>query len=303
MTSINEKFRVEIELWRFFDGLTVAELARHIEGLNDAGQQPRPLSTIPRAAQLNGSAPASIAQEHLWELHHALPNLPFFNNLNVLRFTSPVDVALLERSINEIIRRHEILRTTFAVQGGQCVQVIAPHLNFALAFRDFKALSRSKKESLAHELLQQEALHSFDLAKGPLIRACLLRLDAREHLLLFSTHQTIFDGWSLRVFVDELVTIYDAFSMQRNRRWRPHRSNLRTSPGGSAIGSQIQKWLRSSDIGESSFAVLCHRCALRSPVRNGRSTICAPRGVHGYCRWVLRKPPDASADKKAAPCS
>src|SRR5262249_48442164 len=216
LTSIHEKFRVEVEFSRIFDGLTVAEVARDIERLNDVDQQSRPASGIVRMPRPDGLASASIAQERLCELHHALPNLPFFNNLNALRFTSPLDVALLERSINEIIRRHEILRTTFTVQRGQCMQVIAPHLSLPLVFHDLKALNRSKKESLAHKLLQQEALHSFDLAKGPLIRTCLLRLDKREQLLLISTHQTIFDGWSLRVFIDELVRIYSAFSMQKD---------------------------------------------------------------------------------------
>jgi acyl-CoA synthetase (AMP-forming)/AMP-acid ligase II/acyl carrier protein len=215
LTRIYEKLRFEIDVSRFFDGPTVAEVARHIERLNDADQQSRPESSIVRVLRLNGSGPASIRQERLWELHHALPNLPFFNILHVLRLTSPLNVALLERSINEIVRRHEILRTTFAVQGGQCVQVIAPHLSLPLALHDLKALSRSKKESLAHKLLQEEALHSFDLATGPLIRACLLRLDNREHLLLISTHQAICDGWSLGVFVEELVTLYDAFSVQK----------------------------------------------------------------------------------------
>jgi acyl-CoA synthetase (AMP-forming)/AMP-acid ligase II/acyl carrier protein len=215
LTSIYEKLRLEIDVSRFFDGPTVAEVARHIERSSDADQRSRPASRIVRVPRPNGLGPASIAQERLWELHHALPNLPFFNILHALRFKSPLNVALLERSINEIVRRHEILRTTFAVQGSQCVQVIAPHLNLSLAFHDLKALSRSKKESLGNKLFQEEALHSFDLAKGPLIRVCLLRLDNREHLFLISTHQIICDGWSLGVFVEELVTLYDACSMQK----------------------------------------------------------------------------------------
>jgi acyl-CoA synthetase (AMP-forming)/AMP-acid ligase II/acyl carrier protein len=264
LTSINEKFRIEVEFSRIFDGLTVAEVARHIEQLNDADQQSRPASTIVRAPRLDGLAPASVAQERLWELHHALPNLPFFNDLNALRFTSPLDVALLERSINEIVRRHEILRTTFAVQGGQCVQVIAPHLSLALAFHDLKALSRLKKESLAHKLLQQEALHSFDLANGPLIRACLLRLDKRQHLLLISTHQTIFDGWSLRVFVDELVTIYDAFSMQKE-------SPLASTPIQFADFAQ---WQRDWQSNREMVAQLGYwREQLRGPLRSMRLAV------------------------------
>jgi hypothetical protein len=156
--------------------------------------------------------PASIAQERLWKLQHALPDIPFFNILYALRITSPCDVAVLERSVNEIVRRHEILRTTFAVIDGRYVQVIAPQLIVALAFDDLLALSRAKKETVAHKLIQEEVLHSFDLAKGPLIRARLLRLAKRQHLLLISMHQVICDGWSLGVLVQELAALYDAFS-------------------------------------------------------------------------------------------
>jgi hypothetical protein len=156
--------------------------------------------------------PASIAQERLWKLQNALPELPFFNVLYALRLTSPCDVAVLERSINEIVRRHEILRTSFAVIDGRHLQVIAPQLAVPLGFDDLQALPRSRKERTGLRLVQEEVLHSFDLAKGPLIRARLVRLAEREHLLLISMHQVICDGWSLGVFVQELVALYDAFS-------------------------------------------------------------------------------------------
>lgn len=212
LTSVYEKLHIEIEVSRFFDGPTVAEVARHIEWLNHAGQAPRPTSAIVRVPRQNGVVPASIAQERLWKLQHALPDIPFFNILYALRLTSPLDLAVLERSINEIVRRHEILRTTFAVNDGQCMQVIAPQLIVPLSFHDLRALRRSKKETLGHRLLQEEVFRSFDLEKGPLIRARLVRLAEQEYRLLVSVHQAVCDGWSLGVFVEELVTLYDAFS-------------------------------------------------------------------------------------------
>jgi acyl-CoA synthetase (AMP-forming)/AMP-acid ligase II/acyl carrier protein len=215
LTSIYEKFNLKVELSRFFDRSTVAEVARDIKRLKEAAQTAGPVSTILRTSRPNGLAPASIAQERLWELHYALPDLPFFNILHVLRLTSLVDIALLERGINEIVRRHEILRTTFTFHRGRCAQVIAPELTLPLAFHDLETHGRSKKQTMGHKLLQEQALQTFDLAKGPLIRACLLRLDEREHLLLIAAHQAICDGWSLGVFVDELVTLYDDFSEQK----------------------------------------------------------------------------------------
>jgi acyl-CoA synthetase (AMP-forming)/AMP-acid ligase II len=204
--------KIEFEASRFFEAPTVAEVAHHLEQVIKAGQGPQTPSTLVRAARENGVMPASAAQEHLCKLQHALPDIPCFNILYALRTTSPCDVAVLERSINEIVRRHEILRTTFSLIDGRCVQVIAPQLTVPLACNDLHAVSRAKKETVAHKLIQQEVLHSFDLAKGPLFRARLLRLAEQEYLLILSTHQVVSDGWSFGVLANELSALYDAFS-------------------------------------------------------------------------------------------
>src|SRR4029450_6105903 len=102
-----------------------------------ASQAPSAIARMPRQ---NGVAPVSFAQERLWELQHALPDLPFFNVLYALRLTSPCDVETLERSINEIVRRHEILRTTFAVADDRHVQITAPQLTVPLAVKDLHKL-------------------------------------------------------------------------------------------------------------------------------------------------------------------
>jgi Condensation domain len=144
-----------------------------------------------------------------------LDGVPFLNVLYALRLTSHCDPAVLERSINEIVRRHEMLRTTFAVVNDEYVQATAPQLTVPLAFDDLRALSRSEKEPAAQKLLNWEALHPFDLANGPLIRARLMCLAEGTHLLVFAMHGIIQDGWSLGVLVDELVTLYDAFAAGR----------------------------------------------------------------------------------------
>src|SRR5262249_10703968 len=137
---------------------------------------------IVRVPRENGFMPASAAQERLWKLQNLLPGMPFFNVLYALRLTSPCDVAVLECSISEIVRRHEILRTTFAVIGGRYVQVIAPQFIVPLAFDDLRALPGSDKETIGHQLIQEDALHSFDLEKGPLMRNRLMRLAEQEYL-------------------------------------------------------------------------------------------------------------------------
>jgi acyl-CoA synthetase (AMP-forming)/AMP-acid ligase II len=204
--------KIELEASTFFAAPTVAEVAHHLEQVIKVGQPPRTPSCLVRAARENGVMPASAAQEHLCKLQHALPDIPCFNILYALRTTSPCDVAILERSINEIVRRHEILRTTFSLVDGRCVQVIAPQLTVSLACDDLHAVSRAKRETVAHKLIQEEVLHSFDLAKGPLFRARLLRLAEQEYLLILSTHQIVSDGWSFGVLANELAALYDAFS-------------------------------------------------------------------------------------------
>jgi acyl-CoA synthetase (AMP-forming)/AMP-acid ligase II len=214
LSHVYDITQIELEVSQFFETPTVAEVAHHLEQLIRAGQASQPSSATIRAPRENGIVTASIAQEHLWKLQQALPDIPFFNILYALRLTSPCDEAVLERSINEIVRRHEILRTTFAHIDGRYLQVIAPQLTVPLAFDDLHALPGPRKEAIGHQLIEAEMLHSFDLAKGPLIRARLVRLAEQEYLFLVSMHQAVCDGWSLGVFIEELVALYDAFSGQ-----------------------------------------------------------------------------------------
>ena len=130
----------------------------------------------------------------------------------MLRLSSPVDVTMLERALNEIVRRHEILRTTFAVAKKRLVQIIAPRLTVPLDVSDLRKLSRSKKEGAAHRLIKEELLHSFDLARGPLVRVRLVHLAEEEHLLLIGMHQSLVDGWSVGVLAEELAALYGAFA-------------------------------------------------------------------------------------------
>jgi hypothetical protein len=213
LARVYEIMHLEIDVSRFFEAPTIAEVAHHLETLIAAGQSARASSAIAPAPREDG-VPASIAQERLWKLQRVLPGTPFFNILYTLRLTSPVDAAVLERSVNEIVRRHEILRTTFAVVDGRNVQVIAPQSTVPLRLDDLRGLSASKKKTVGHQLIQEEALYSFDLAQGPLFRARLVRLADRENLLLITMHRIIVDGWSLGVLVDELFTLYEAFSAQ-----------------------------------------------------------------------------------------
>ena len=211
LARLYEITHVEIEVSRFFDTPTVAALADHLKKLIPGGQARPPSSSIVRVPR-EDEVPASIAQERLWKLQRVLPGIPIFNILYALRLTSAFDIAVLERSLNEIVRRHEILRTTFNIVDGRHVQVIARELPVQLRFDDLHRLPVFKKNKAAHQFIQEELLHCFDLARGPLFRARLVRLAEQEHLLLITMHQSIGDGWSRGVLGSELAAIYDAFS-------------------------------------------------------------------------------------------
>ena len=211
LTSIHDAMHLEVGVVSLFDAPTVAEMAEYLETLIKAGRAGQPAGEIARVAR-GEALPASLPQERLWTLQQAVPELPFFNILYALRVTSPLDAALLERSLDEIVRRHEILRTTIGAAGGRQIQVIAPQLTVPLAVDDLRKLPKSKKEAVAHRLIQAELTHFFDLARGPLIRARIVRLAEDERLLLITTHQVIADGGSLGVMAEELAALYDAFS-------------------------------------------------------------------------------------------
>lgn len=215
LLRLAEVTHFQVEVSDIFEAPTVAELAERIQTLIHASAASQTRLAIDRVPRENGVAPASFTQETVWKLQKALPDLPFFNVLYILRVTSPCDVAVLERSINEIVRRHEILRTTFAAADGRCLQIIAPELVVPLAFDDLQALTPTDMATTLREIVRDELSLSFAIERGPLVRTRLLRLAERSHLLLIAMSGIIEDGWSLGVLLNELATLYEAFSAGR----------------------------------------------------------------------------------------
>ena len=125
-----------------------------------------------------------MAQEHFWHFEQALPGLPLFNIPYVIRLVGLLDMAILEQSFDEMLRRHEALRTTFAIVDGQLVQIIAPTLHLTLTIMDLRTIPEFEREDAAQRLIRQESQRPFDLAHGPLLRGCVLRLGEQEHRLL-----------------------------------------------------------------------------------------------------------------------
>lgn len=179
-------------------------------------EQPGPWPPSLQRRGTSDHAPLSYAQHRLWFLDQLVPGNPFYNKSAAFHLTFPLDAQVLERSLNEIVRRHEALRTTFQEVDGQPVQAIAPMLTLPLSVTDLSRLPPEERQAQALRLAGEEAVRPFDLAQGSLVRASLLRLAAREHVLLLSMHHIVCDGWSLGVMLRELSALYEAYLSGRS---------------------------------------------------------------------------------------
>ncbi|HOR01271.1 MAG TPA: amino acid adenylation domain-containing protein [Anaerolineae bacterium] len=208
ISRLREAFGVELPLRSLFDAPAVADLARAVEAARTPeGEALPPLEPGPR----EGVLPLSFAQQRLWFLDQLEPARPFYNLPTAVRLRGALSVAALERSLNEIVRRHEALRTRFAATGGHPTQVIAPSLTIDLPQADLSALGEPARGAEVRRLAAEEARLPFDLAQGPLVRARLLRLGPEEHVALLTLHHIVADGWSMGVLVGELAVLYQAF--------------------------------------------------------------------------------------------
>ena len=218
VSRIREVLGVEMPLRALFEGPTVAELAGRVEELRRAGEGCRPpaaRSRRPREAPL----PLSFAQERLWFLHQMEPEGAGYNMPWSGRLRGGLDAGALERALGELVRRHEALRTTFRPVEQGAVQVVHPAAPAHLPVLDLTGLAPQDREDEARRLAREDAERPFDLERGPLLRATLLRLADEEHVLLLTMHHIVSDGWSMGVLFRELFTLYESFS--RGLRARP----------------------------------------------------------------------------------
>lgn len=169
-------------------------------------QQTPPITAVPR----DGKLPLSFNQERLWLLEQMQPDNSVHNLLHTIHFQGPLNITALEQSLNEIVRRHEILRTRFSTIEGHPVQTITA-INVQLPLEDLRSFPLGERAAIAHQLASAEAEQPFNLEQGPLWRFKLFRLSETEHLLSRTIHHIIFDGWSHSVFQRELAVLYEAF--------------------------------------------------------------------------------------------
>ncbi len=211
LSRIRNIFKVELPLRELFAAPTVADLAQKIEQLQ---QQNLELSTPPILARArDAELPLSFAQTRLWFLDQLKPNSALYNIPLALRLVGTLKVAALEQSLQEIIHRHEALRTNFVIVNGQPTQIIQTQTAWTLSIIDCEDLPTTEQEIASQQLAQQQAIQPFDLARQALIRATLVVLSETEYVLLVCMHHIVSDGWSMDVFVQELAALYNAYSL------------------------------------------------------------------------------------------
>ncbi|MBD2040987.1 non-ribosomal peptide synthetase [Microcoleus sp. FACHB-672] len=158
------------------------------------------------------SYPLSFAQQRLWFLDRLEPGNPVYNETTTVRLTGRLNLVALELSLNEIVRRHEILRTTYALVGAEPVQYISPSQTISLSVTDLRNLPVEERERSFWQLSTQKAQQPFDLETGPLLRANLFQLDEESYVLGLIIHHIITDGWSSRILIREMTALYEYYS-------------------------------------------------------------------------------------------
>ena len=213
VSRIRKLFGIELPLRDVFEGPTVAELSRNVEAAMRAGRglDEPPIERVSREQEL----PLSFAQQRLWFLDSLEPGTSTYNIPFAVRLTGPLAIGALAAALNEVVRRHEVLRTSFTQINGRPTQVIAPEAHVTLEVENLEELPSAERDAQARRLAEEEARRPFDLSTGPLVRARLLQMGDEEHIVLFTMHHIVSDGWSMGVLVREVNALYEAFASGR----------------------------------------------------------------------------------------
>jgi len=210
ISRVREAFGVELPLRALFESQTVRALAERIQGLARAGGGAEPPAVVPVPRE--GALPLSFAQERLWLVDQLDPGSSAYNVAAGLRMRGALDAAALARALGEVVRRHEVLRTTYRTGlDGRPLQVIGPPHAVSLPVVDLSGVDAEAREPLARRLAREEARRPFSLSAGPLVRCTLVRLSAEEAVALFTLHHIASDEWSAGIVVHEVSAAYGAF--------------------------------------------------------------------------------------------
>ena len=215
ISRLNRTINVDLSIPDLFENPAIAKLAKYIpkmcKKMQNADKKISELP-IPRRNKETESLPLSSSQERLWFNEQLQPdNAADYISVGYW-LRGALNFAALENSLNEIIKRHEVLRTIFPESDGKPVQVISPSLTFSITMVNLCDLSLDESAAQIQQIATEEARKPFDLAKGPLFRAKLLCMEEETHILLLTMHHIVSDGWSLGVLYRELSVLYENFS-------------------------------------------------------------------------------------------
>jgi len=214
-TAVAAVFSKNLPVRALFEHNTIQSLARHIDTL-DASEHTSIRKTIRQDA-----LPLSFAQQRLWFIDQLEGGSAQYNMPAAFRLKGDLDVDALQRSLNEIVRRHEVLRTTYHVRDGHGVQVVDPYRPFPLGRYDLTSLQGEAQDAELDRIIRAEASKIFDLRRDLMLRVGLAKLSEREHVVLFAMHHVASDGWSLSVLAREFMTLYTAFVQKQPNPLRP----------------------------------------------------------------------------------
>jgi amino acid adenylation domain-containing protein len=242
-----------LPLRAIFEAPTIATLGIRVEQARPQRQSGAGCPVVPLVPMASvareADPPLSFTQERFWLLDQLTPGTAAYNVPMALRIEGCLDVGALEHCLSEIVRRHEPLRTTFRMGEDRPIQHIANNGPLALPVVELGALPEAVRMEEALALARREFQRPFDLARGPLLRAQLLRLDTMDHMLLLTIHHGVFDGWSMGVFNRELAALYVAFTNGRASplaelpvRYADYAAWQRTQLDGAALDPFIAYW-------------------------------------------------------------
>lgn len=212
VSRLRNIFQIQLPLRYVFEFPTVEGLAQAVEKMKrtQQGLQAPPIVPVPRDSNL----PLSFAQEGLWFIHQLNPNQPIYNSPAAVRLTGSLNIPAFGQSLNEILQRHEALRTRFILAEGKPVQAIVPNLTLKIPLVNLENLPATEREREVLRLADREAKLPFDLAQPPLLRVTLLKLSETDHVALFIMHHIATDGWSIGILIQELSTLYEVFCFE-----------------------------------------------------------------------------------------
>jgi len=209
ISRVRNAFGVEIGVRSLFEATTVESLGRRIEEAMRAGEVEKAPPLV--RASRDGRLPLSFAQQRLWFLDQLVPNNPFYNIPGAVRLEGGLNLEALERVINEIVRRHETLRTRIEVEEGVPVQVVDEWEPRRLEVEDLTSLTQEEGEKEVRRMAKEEARTGFDLSRELMLRVKVLKLGVERHVMLLTMHHIVSDEWSLEILIREVGALYRAY--------------------------------------------------------------------------------------------